>query len=557
MFRKLSLLPVFAASISPPLGFNPCNGFNCHMSELGETTLRSIAVAIATNGLRDAGYTLFSLDDGYQGPRSANGTLTANATAFPSGTLAPLASFVRALGLSLGAYTDRGQLTCEKMSGSFGHEADDARTLAAWGVSYLKEDSCNASEIEADRRAEYGRMAVAANASGLFLSVCGWSPTYAAFAALDPPIGGSWRLGPDAGPWPRFLLGLEAAGSASAVIGLGEGWPDLDMLSSNTGATQELFRLSAVAIVGSPLLLSWDVRNATASDLPLEVYLNPEMIAIHQDERPPLPQPYYFRVRGGPATAAAGVTPPAAGLPCASPAAQWRYAPVVGGSGGGTLQSLGAPGFCLSAWDLIPGGSCRNPINAYLLPCANVSSSVGCPASAFEWVPSLNGTLAVAFQPTSSDRLETNPFPGSLLTASGAPGALFLQPPRTGADASTQVWRTGATRGGPAATVTLEAADGTCLGAAPPADDNVWARLLGYGDVALLLVNLRADVAAAVACDTSCFADIEAAVHHVPSGGWAVRDVHARENRGVTRNYMSPLLEADGGSVLLRLTPVS
>ena len=422
-------------------------------------------------------------------------------------------------------------------------------------MTYLKEDSCNSSEVEADRRAEYGRMAVAANETGIFLSVCGWSPTYAVFASLDPPIGGSWRLGPDAGPWSRFLLGLEAAGSASSVIGFGRGFPDLDMLSSNTGATQELFRLSAVAIVGSPLLLSWDVRNATASDLPLDVYLNPELLAIHQDERVLPPRPYFFRVRGGPATAAAGVTPPAAGLPCTAPAAQWLYTPVAGGSGGGTLESLGAPGFCLSSWDLIPGGSCRNPINAYLLPCANMSSSVGCPASAFEWIPSPNGTLAVAFNAAAeTGGLGTNPFPGHLLTASGAPGALFLQPPRTGSDASAQVWRTEATRGGPAATVTLEAADGTCLGATLPADDNVWARLLSNGDVALLLVNLRADSAATVACDTGCIADIEAAVHHVPSGGWAVRDVHARENRGVTKNYSSPILPQNGGSVLLRLS---
>ena len=73
----------------PVLGFNPCNGWNCHMSALGEATLRDVADAMASNGMRDAGYTLLGLDDGWVGSaRAADGSLLANASAFPSGTLA-------------------------------------------------------------------------------------------------------------------------------------------------------------------------------------------------------------------------------------------------------------------------------------------------------------------------------------------------------------------------------------------------------------------------------------------------------------------------------------
>lgn len=298
MTARAALLPLLLARAGglptrwdsrPPLGFNPCNGFNCRMSAIGEPTLMALATAVATNGMRDAGYNLFALDDGWQGPRAANGTLTANASAFPSATLAPLAAHARALGLALGAYTDRGALSCERLPGARGHEAADARALAGWGVAYLKVDSCNASEVEADRRAEYGAMAAAARDVGVFLSVCGWAPSYAAFGGLDPPIGGAWRLGPDAAQWPRFLLGLEGAAGASAFAGPGRGWPDLDMLASDTRAAQELFRLSAVAVVGAPLLLSWDVRNASRPALPLATYLNPELLAIHQDVPAALP----------------------------------------------------------------------------------------------------------------------------------------------------------------------------------------------------------------------------------------------------------------------------
>ena len=554
---------------SPPLGWNPCNGFQCHMSAIGEPVLREIADAIAASGLRDAGYTLFSLDDGWSGPRDpASGALTANASAFPSGTLAPLAAHVAALGLELGAYADRGGLTCEKLPGSLGREALDAATLAGWGVVFLKEDSCNASEIEAALTAEYGAMAAAAAESGLFLSVCGWAPTYAGFGALDPPIGGAWRLGPDAGPWPRFLIGLEGAAGASAFAGPGRGWPDLDMLAGNTGSVQEIFRLSAAAVVGSVLLLSWDVRNASASDLPLSTYLNPELIAIHQDAPAAGALPYYARVLGGPATGAAGALPPATGVACDAPAAQWRFDPAPGSGGGGTLESLNAPAYCLAAWDLIPGGSCKNPVNAYLVPCANASSGSNCPLSAFTWLPggpTANDSLTVQFGAGSSGGGDgrdfgTNPWPGSLLTASGVPGALFLQP-RSAAGAAAQRWRTSADAGGPRGqVVTLQSGlDGLCLGAEPAAADNVWARWLSDGSVALLLVNLRAAAAAPVACDAACLAGLAAARGRPPPAAWRIRDVHARSDNGTVDSaagYLSPPLEPGGGSLLLRISPV-
>lgn len=76
-------------------------------------------------------------------------------------------------------------------------------------LRYVKEDSCNASEVEADREAEYSAMSAALAEAGdainetIALSVCGWTPTYARFGAHLPPIGDSWRVGPDAGK--RFM----------------------------------------------------------------------------------------------------------------------------------------------------------------------------------------------------------------------------------------------------------------------------------------------------------------------------------------------------------------
>ena len=47
------------------MGFNPCNNFGCDMSTIGETELRALAQAVATNGMLQAGYTYFNLDGAY------------------------------------------------------------------------------------------------------------------------------------------------------------------------------------------------------------------------------------------------------------------------------------------------------------------------------------------------------------------------------------------------------------------------------------------------------------------------------------------------------------
>lgn len=47
-------------------------------------------------------------------------------------------------GLKFGVYEDVGTKTCAGFPGSQGHYETDARTLADWGVDFLKFDACNA-----------------------------------------------------------------------------------------------------------------------------------------------------------------------------------------------------------------------------------------------------------------------------------------------------------------------------------------------------------------------------------------------------------------------------
>ena len=200
----LLLLPAAAAQQwdRPPIGWNAWFAFDRDVTEAG--VLRN-AEALARTGLRELGYRYINVDDAWQGPRLANGTITSNNVTFPSGIPA-LAAQVHALNLSFGIYTDRGPATCGGRPASLNHEALDAATYAGWQVDYLKEDSCGATHEHEGAFAQYATMQSALNASRrpIFFSLCGWMRYYAAAGARG--IGQSWRVGTDCDSWADFMI---------------------------------------------------------------------------------------------------------------------------------------------------------------------------------------------------------------------------------------------------------------------------------------------------------------------------------------------------------------
>ena len=153
---------------TPQLGWNSWNKFGCSVSEV---LIRETADAMVASGMRDAGYQYVNIDDCWQGGRDALGNITPDAKRFPSGIKA-LADYVHTKGLKLGIYSDAGAKTCGGYSGSRGHEYQDARTYASWGVDYLKYDWCNTEGMDAV--SGYTTMRDALHAAGrsvLFLSL--------------------------------------------------------------------------------------------------------------------------------------------------------------------------------------------------------------------------------------------------------------------------------------------------------------------------------------------------------------------------------------------------
>src|SRR5947208_12770004 len=82
-------------ALTPPMGWNSWNKFAC---DVNEQVVRDTADAMVASGMRDAGYQYVVIDDCWQGPRDANGFITADPQRYPSGIKA-LADYIHSRGL--------------------------------------------------------------------------------------------------------------------------------------------------------------------------------------------------------------------------------------------------------------------------------------------------------------------------------------------------------------------------------------------------------------------------------------------------------------------------
>lgn len=291
-------------ALTPPMGWNSWNHFACNVSE---SLIRETADSMAANGMRDAGYRYVVIDDCWQVSRDVNGMIVADPTRFPHGIKA-LADYVHSKGLRFGIYTDAGTKTCQGRPGSYGHEEQDARTYAAWGVDYVKEDWCNAKGLDAPTEYAKFRDALAHSGRAIVFSVCEWGSNQPWRWA--PRIGNLWRTTEDIDDkWPSMLDNLDMSSQHATVAGPGA-WNDPDMLEvGNGGMTDGEYRahMSMWAILAAPLIAGNDVRTMAAATR--AILLNPEVIAVDQDslgaegilvwEAPPDLQVWSKRLRDG------------------------------------------------------------------------------------------------------------------------------------------------------------------------------------------------------------------------------------------------------------------
>ncbi|MFK0296561.1 NEW3 domain-containing protein [Streptomyces sp. NPDC090442] len=264
---------------TPPMGWNDWNAFGCNVSEqLVERT----ADKIASSGLQAAGYQYVNIDDCWMGKsRDSSGSLVPDSTKFPHG-IRGVADYAHARGLKLGIYESAGTMTCAGYPGSLGHERQDAKTFAAWGVDYLKYDNCNNMGIAARQRYQAMGDALAKTGRPIVYSLCNWGeedvPSWGA------SIGNLWRTTGDIdASYGRMLTIYHHNVNLAAAAGPGA-WNDPDMLEVGNGMTptEDRTEFSLWAEMAAPLISGTDLRSASADTL--AIYGNKEVIAVDQDK---------------------------------------------------------------------------------------------------------------------------------------------------------------------------------------------------------------------------------------------------------------------------------
>jgi len=196
----------------------------------------------------------------------------------------PLADYVHSKGLKFGVYTDAGRMTCQKRPGSYGHEAQDIKTYASWGVDYVKIDWCYAEGLEPDVQYPKFRDAIAQSGRPIVFSICNWG------------VKAPWTWGPHTGNLWRTTGGHQRQIQQhvpdrlltkwTGKIRRPWHWNDPDMLEVGNGGMKHdeyLTHMALWAILAAPLLAGNDIRSM--SEETKAILMNPEVIAVDQDAK--------------------------------------------------------------------------------------------------------------------------------------------------------------------------------------------------------------------------------------------------------------------------------
>ena len=275
-------------ALTPPMGWNSWNKF---AANIDEELIRATADAMATNGMKDAGYVYVDIDDCWHGTRDAQGFIQPDPERFPTGIKA-LADYAHSKGLKLGIYSDAGNQTCGGHPGSRGHEYQDALTYASWGVDYLKYDWCNAEELKA--LGAYATMRDAIHAAGrpMVFSLCEWGQNQPWLWAA--PVGHLWRTTGDIyakfdgkldhGTWYQWgVLQIIDQQKALRQYAGPDHWNDPDMLEVGNGMSENEDRahFSMWCMLSAPLISGNDQRDMKPETL--RILTNKDVLAVDQD----------------------------------------------------------------------------------------------------------------------------------------------------------------------------------------------------------------------------------------------------------------------------------
>ena len=267
---------------TPPMGWNSWNYF---FGKVTDKDIRDSADQIVTTGMKDAGYIYVNIDDTWEGQRDADGNIQSNSK-FPD--MKALADYVHSKGLKIGIYSSPGPETCAGYPGTYGHEEQDAKTWAAWGIDYIKYDWCSARNIYSDEemQAVYQEMGDALRAAGrpIVYSLCQYGR--ADVWKWGPDVGGNlWRTTGDIRDTWASMTNIGFKQDQLAPWAKPGHFNDPDMLEiGNGGMNDDEYRthMSLWSILAAPLLAGNDLRDVPQNIM--AILTNRDVIAIDQDK---------------------------------------------------------------------------------------------------------------------------------------------------------------------------------------------------------------------------------------------------------------------------------
>ncbi|MEU5960513.1 ricin-type beta-trefoil lectin domain protein [Micromonospora parva] len=285
---------------TPPMGWNSWNSFGCNINE---ALIRQTADAIVSSGMRDLGYNYVVVDDCWFNPnRDSSGNIQGDPGRFPSGMKA-LGDYLHARNLKFGLYQVPVDKTCAQYFGSYpgatgsrGHEVQDARQFAAWGVDFLKYDWCSPEGSINDQVATFAKMrdALAATGRPIVYSINpnsihaktgpqrNWGDVANMWRTTED-ITNAWDTGQTNG-YPMGIQNIINVTVPLASYARPGGFNDPDMMEVGRGGmndTEMRSHFAMWAIMASPLIAGNDVRNMNAATQ--TILKNANLIAINQD----------------------------------------------------------------------------------------------------------------------------------------------------------------------------------------------------------------------------------------------------------------------------------
>ena len=296
----------------PPIGWTTwCGEGPCGNDYCSESYVKSNALAMLANGMHNVGYQWVLLDDCWAaGARLSNGTMTWDASRFPSG-IPDLISWLHARGFKFGLYTSAGNRTCSSggrpysIPGSENNYQLDANTFASWKVDYVKLDWCG----DVQKMPLVGAKDYMAFSTAITNTVPKRDMYFEGVAAYPfllwnvSTYVNAWRASTDHHDDWTNLIEILATVETVGHAGSPGGWSYMDVLmTGGQGCTsptnhndsahcplmtpdEYISEFTLWSIFQSPLLISTDVRNMTA--IMTKLILNPRVLQLHQDTRTP------------------------------------------------------------------------------------------------------------------------------------------------------------------------------------------------------------------------------------------------------------------------------